>query len=955
MNLQVTVVSATFAESKVLDTYIRLVFGSQKFETDHIKKDEPTWNDSFIFRGDLKEVEVIAKAKGKLKDKTIGTAILHLNDLDFSKGDIEKQVVLSDKAGIVKLVISHVDQEISRSKSNSLLSMKLHSSKDHQKDDLRKSTNANELKLDQKVDIRKSNELKIDQKVDIRKSNELKVDSKKNSDLRKTLPVPSHISPRDKSPREEHGESKKELKNKRPINVRIIEARNLVAVDSGGTSDPYCVITSDKTEAKTKTINKNLNPDWDQSFPIMISEKLHIQLFDHNTIGKDRKIGDVTVTLTDLLEVPELGSEEVGEEIIKTYNLLNTDHGTLKVGFRSIKPEKAKKLKSMVSTLSTPGKSLVSVTSNVAGGIGSGVLAVGSGVATGVTTVGSGVVTGVTTVGSGVAHVGTTVGSGVVTGVTTVGSGVAHVGTTVGSGVITAGSSVGSGLVHVGTTVGSGVVTGVTTVGSGVVTGVTTVGSGVVTGVTTVGSGVISGVAAVGSGVTSGIGSAFAPLLIQGSKKSLASHSIMVRLINAEDLVSADVNGFSDPYCIVSSDGCEQQKTEIINKNLNPIWNQCFLVDFYEKFNIQVFDSDAIGSDESLGNVTLTLDDLFDVFEVGNKEIVKRLYLGHVKKGLINVGFTAVGAPDDFPPAVSMSVLAGRTKKLLEKEPFSLMISAMCASFFFGWLGATWTLFLVLLSFFVMWHFNYFRKNNRSRISKEKVLWRLGSRMSPELESVEWINRILKQAWVRLGPSISNLIISQVNPILDNNVPKFMQVQIDLLSFGERAPIVECFRVDTNKDNILRLDLQVKYAGDLELVVTVKKNERIQMPIQVEKILFLAPIRLEFEYMDSFPFVKNVGVSLLQTPVLDFDVKPCKTFDIMPIPGLSPWIIDLVNLVVINQMFLFPNKFLYDASTLGNPPPHIETPKTTSGVECVKEAEKQVLNSQTPLKNSAKN
>jgi Ca2+-dependent lipid-binding protein len=55
----------------------------------------------------------------------------------------------------------------------------------------------------------------------------------------------------------------------------VIEARNLIAADAGGTSDPYVEITlpslkdpkKPKTE-KTKAIKKTLNPKWNEKMEL---------------------------------------------------------------------------------------------------------------------------------------------------------------------------------------------------------------------------------------------------------------------------------------------------------------------------------------------------------------------------------------------------------------------------------------------------------------------------------------------------------------------------------------------------------------------------------------------------------------------------------------------------------------------------------------------------------------
>ena len=52
----------------------------------------------------------------------------------------------------------------------------------------------------------------------------------------------------------------------------MIEGKNLAAMDKGGTSDPYCIITSsfNKQRFKSKIVKKTLNPKWDQEFKLCV-------------------------------------------------------------------------------------------------------------------------------------------------------------------------------------------------------------------------------------------------------------------------------------------------------------------------------------------------------------------------------------------------------------------------------------------------------------------------------------------------------------------------------------------------------------------------------------------------------------------------------------------------------------------------------------------------------------
>jgi Ca2+-dependent lipid-binding protein len=87
------------------------------------------------------------------------------------------------------------------------------------------------------------------------------------------------------------------------INLHLMEATNLPSADSNGLSDPYCLFTilNTKITAKSKKIEKTLNPKWDEKFRIPIqslnSDILRIEVFDWDKVGKDDKLCMIDIPL----------------------------------------------------------------------------------------------------------------------------------------------------------------------------------------------------------------------------------------------------------------------------------------------------------------------------------------------------------------------------------------------------------------------------------------------------------------------------------------------------------------------------------------------------------------------------------------------------------------------------------------------------------------------------------
>ncbi|XP_050364254.1 synaptotagmin-4-like [Argentina anserina] len=122
--------------------------------------------------------------------------------------------------------------------------------------------------------------------------------------LEKALKIETNLTKADL--RQMASKKKKEMFIRGVLSVTVISAEDLPIVDFMGKADPFVVLLMKKSEAKQKTrvITNNLNPVWNQTFDFMVEDALHemliIEVWDHDTFGKDR-IGRVIMTLTRVL------------------------------------------------------------------------------------------------------------------------------------------------------------------------------------------------------------------------------------------------------------------------------------------------------------------------------------------------------------------------------------------------------------------------------------------------------------------------------------------------------------------------------------------------------------------------------------------------------------------------------------------------------------------------------
>ncbi|XP_058179186.1 uncharacterized protein LOC131297966 isoform X6 [Rhododendron vialii] len=80
------------------------------------------------------------------------------------------------------------------------------------------------------------------------------------------------------------------------IELTLIEARDLVAADIRGTSDPYVKLQYGNTKRRTKVMYKTLNPRWHQTFEFPDDGSLlELHVKDHNAVLPTSSIGDCVV------------------------------------------------------------------------------------------------------------------------------------------------------------------------------------------------------------------------------------------------------------------------------------------------------------------------------------------------------------------------------------------------------------------------------------------------------------------------------------------------------------------------------------------------------------------------------------------------------------------------------------------------------------------------------------
>jgi hypothetical protein len=87
------------------------------------------------------------------------------------------------------------------------------------------------------------------------------------------------------------------------LTLRVLAARNLIAADSNGYSDPYVNLRIEsnpkETKRRTRVVKKSLNPEWKESFTVpfaSLADALILHVWDHDHLKND-PLGVATLPL----------------------------------------------------------------------------------------------------------------------------------------------------------------------------------------------------------------------------------------------------------------------------------------------------------------------------------------------------------------------------------------------------------------------------------------------------------------------------------------------------------------------------------------------------------------------------------------------------------------------------------------------------------------------------------
>lgn len=211
-----------------------------------------------------------------------------------------------------------------------------------------------------------------------------------------------------------------ELKPQGRLSVTVVKATSLRNKEMIGKSDPYVKLyVRPMFKVKTKVIDDNLNPEWNETFDLIVEDKetqsVIFEIYDEDKLQQDKRLGVAKLAVNTL--EPEI-NQEVTLKLLHSVDPIKNrdtkDRGTLhiKVKYHPFTKEEQLAALEMEKQAIEERQRLkqAGIIGSTMDAVGSGVGFVGTGIGAGVGLVGSGIGAGAGLVTSGIGAVGSGLG-----------------------------------------------------------------------------------------------------------------------------------------------------------------------------------------------------------------------------------------------------------------------------------------------------------------------------------------------------------------------------------------------------------------------------------------------------------------------------------------------------------------------------------------------------------------
>uniref|UniRef100_A0A673KYJ7 Extended synaptotagmin-1-like n=1 Tax=Sinocyclocheilus rhinocerous TaxID=307959 RepID=A0A673KYJ7_9TELE len=171
----------------------------------------------------------------------------------------------------------------------------------------------------------------------------------------------------------------------------------------------------------------------------------------------------------------------------------------------------------------------------------------------------------------------------------------------------------------------------------------------------------------------------------------------------------------------------------------------------------------------------------------------------------------------------------------------------------------------------------------------------------PDVEKVEWMNKILQQAWPFIGQYLEKLLVETIAPSIRAASAHLQTLSFTKVDLGDRVVGVKAYTEHDKRQVIL--DLYISYAGDVEINVEVKKYF---CKAGVKGIQLHGKLRVILEpLIGDVPLVGAITMFFIRRPKLDINWTGLT--NLLDIPGLNA-MSDTMIMDAIASFLVLPNR-----------------------------------------------
>uniref|UniRef100_A0A8C4GNZ6 Extended synaptotagmin-like protein 1a n=1 Tax=Dicentrarchus labrax TaxID=13489 RepID=A0A8C4GNZ6_DICLA len=174
----------------------------------------------------------------------------------------------------------------------------------------------------------------------------------------------------------------------------------------------------------------------------------------------------------------------------------------------------------------------------------------------------------------------------------------------------------------------------------------------------------------------------------------------------------------------------------------------------------------------------------------------------------------------------------------------------------------------------------------------------------PDVEKVEWLNKILQQAWPFVGQYLEKLLVETIAPAIRASSIHLQTLSFTKVNIGDKALKVVGVKAHTEHDKRqVMLDLYLSYAGDVEINVEIKKYF---CKAGVKGVQLHGKLRVILEpLIGDIPLVGAITMFFIRRPKLDINWTGLT--NLLDIPGLNA-MSDTMIMDAIASHLVLPNR-----------------------------------------------